>query len=93
MTDFSDGDWVEGAARWWWKYVLPSPAWFWQAVLSSVRSVEPVPQPWLQQVTGEVLEGVAMLHAATRADETSARRLKTEAIEKVNQALRAVRQA
>ncbi len=93
MADFSDGDWVEGAAKWWWKYVFPSPASFWQAVLSSIRRVEPDPAPWLQHVTGGVLEGVAMLHAAGRADEASATRLKSEAIERINQALGAVRQA
>ncbi len=66
MADFSAGDWVEGAAKWWWKYVLPNQASFWQVVLSSIKSLEPVPNPWLQQVTGGVLEGVAMLHAAAR---------------------------
>ncbi|HEY2476570.1 MAG TPA: hypothetical protein VGI19_17450 [Candidatus Cybelea sp.] len=91
MTDFNDGDWVEGAAKWWWKYVLPNPASFWQAVLANI-SVERVSQG-LQQVTGGVLEGVAMLHAAARADEASARRLNAEAIEKINQALGGARRA
>ena len=92
MADFNDGDWIEGAVRWWWKYVIPNPASFWQAVLSQI-SLEPVPQPWLQRVTGGVMEGVAMLHAASRADAASAGRLKAEARDRIQQALGEVERA
>ena len=89
MAQLNEGDWVEGAPQWWWKYVIPNPASFWQAVLSIV-AMEPDPHPWLQRVTGGVLEGVAMLHAASRVDEATAGRLKSEASEKIRQSLEAV---
>lgn len=36
-----------------------------------LQDAKPVKQPWLQRVTGEV-EGLAMLHSATRADQVQA---------------------
>src|SRR5215469_9207492 len=63
----NDGNWVEGAPRWW-KYVFPTPE---DLRLTVLTGHEPVKQPWLQSVTGEV-EGLAMLHSATRADQVRA---------------------
>jgi hypothetical protein len=90
MAEVNEGDWVEGAPKWWWKYVFPIPETLWLAVLARV---EPVPQPWLQKVTGEVLEGLAMLHAAARAGEATGERLRGEAVAKINQAVAGIRQA
>ena len=89
MAELNDGDWVEGAPKWWWKYVFPNPERFWLQIIS----LEPEPAPWLQRVTGEVLEGLAMLHAASRATEdATVARLKSEAVSKISQAVAAVRQ-
>jgi hypothetical protein len=83
-----DGDWVEGAAKWWWKYVLPEQSSFWTEVLAA--AVDPVPVPWLQGATGQVLEALAMLHASTRANSADGERLRTEAVAKIQQAVAAV---
>ena len=89
MAEVNEGDWVEGAPKWWWKYVFPIPETLWLAVLTRV---EPVPNPWLQKVTGEVLEGLAMLHAAARADQATSLKLKNEAAAKISQAIGGIRQ-
>ncbi len=91
MAQLNAGDdWVEGTPKWWWKYVFPNRETLWLAVLTKV---EPDPVPWLQRVTGEVLEGLVMLHAAARADQAMAERLRSEAIVKINQALAGIRMA
>jgi hypothetical protein len=108
MAEVNEGDWVEGAPKWWWKYVFPTPETLWLAVLNRVEPgpipwlqrvtgevlnrVEPVPQPWLQSVTGEILEGLAMLHAAARADQATSLKLKSEAVAKISQAVGGIQQ-
>ena|SRR5579863_2373663 len=100
MAELNEGDWVEGAPKWWWKYVFPTPESFWSRIVAGLdptpipwrQGVDPVPQPWLQRVTGEVLEGIVMLHASARAGEAG-ERLRSEAVAKINQAVGGVRQA
>ncbi len=87
----SDGDWVEGEVKWWWKYVFPRREQFWLNIL--VQRLDPQPDPWLQAVTGEILEGVAMLHAAARiGDEAIKSRLKNEAANKIADAAKSLQQ-
>jgi hypothetical protein len=90
MADANDGDWGEGVPIWFSKYVFPNRETFWLAVL---ERLEPVPLPWLQKVNGEVLEGLVMLHAAARADQATAERLKSEAVAKINQSVGGIGQA
>ena len=80
----SDGDYIEGTVQWWWKYVLPNREQMWLAVLTSR---EPDPHPWLRKATGEVLEGLVMLHAAARADQAAGNRLRSEAVERIHEAV------
>ena len=47
-----DGDWVEGEPKWWWKYVFPAKAQFWQ-VLAGMKA-EPHPEPMLDAVATEI---------------------------------------
>jgi hypothetical protein len=49
--------------------------------------------PWLQSVTGEVLEGLAMLRAAARADQAATARLRSEAAAKISRAVAGIPQA
>ncbi|HZP66152.1 MAG TPA: hypothetical protein VFB32_07575 [Rudaea sp.] len=93
MSDVNDGDWVVGEPKWWWKYVMPQEAWFWEAVLvARSRAQDPEPSPWLQAVSAKVLEGLAMLNAAARAATSAeASKLKTEAAAMINKAVAAVR--
>ena len=86
----NDGDWIEGVPKWWWKYVFPTPETFWLTVF---RGQDPVPQPWLQRVTGELLEGVVMLHAAAHADQAASERLRSEAAAKISRAVTGIPQA
>ena len=91
----NDGDWVEGTPKWWWKYVFPTFDTFYLAVLreQGIGGQDPVPLPWLQRVTGEVLEGVVMLHAAAHADQAASERLRSEAAAKIRQAVTGIQQA
>jgi len=79
-----DGNWAEGVPRQMLKYVFPTAAQFW---LTALVSMERVPTPSLQLVTGEVLEGLVMLHAAARADHSTGERFTAEAVAKIHQAL------
>ena len=55
--------------------------------LEVLANLEPVPQPWLQTATGEVLEGLTMLHAAARADEAAGERLRSEGVARIHHAV------
>ena len=88
-----DGDWVEGPPQWWWKYVFPTRGRFWAAMLTAkIHDAEdPIPDPWLQRVTADILEGLAILHAAaTVGDVAASARLKEEAVQKINRAVRVI---
>jgi hypothetical protein len=54
---------------------------------------EPVRQPWLQRVTGEVAEGLAMLHASAHADQAASVRLRSEAAAKISEAVAGIPQS
>jgi len=92
MSNVNEGDWVEGEPKWWWKYVMPSESVFWAAVLAAKsRGATPEPAPWLQGVSGQIMDGLAMLNAAARighADEAA--KLKQEATTKISRAVAAV---
>ena len=87
----NDGDWVEGEAKWWWKFVIPQKVWFWSALLQNIRS-GPSPEPWVQATTGEILEAAVMLHAAARAtDKEQKATLHKEAAQKLDGVVAAIR--
>ena len=92
-----DGDWVEGVPKLVWKYVFPSQETFYLTVLTSTlaTTIEPEPdrQTWRQRVTGEVLEGLVMLHAAIRAGEVDGERLRSEAVERIYHAVARIQRA
>jgi len=92
MSNVNEGDWVEGEPKWWWKYVMPSESVFWAAVFAAKnRRSEPEPSPWLQSVSGQVMDGLAMLNAAARIGKTDeAAKLKKEATAKITRAVAAV---
>jgi hypothetical protein len=93
MMALGDGDWVEGAPQWWWKYVFPSRERFWLSILTPKFSqvADPQPEPWFQGVSAEILEGLVMLHAAATVPEEAVRvRLKEEAAQKLTQAVQAI---
>lgn len=95
----NEGDWVEGKPRWWWKYVFPAPIRFWISALNEklakdkkVVNLDPDPEPWLEGVTAEILESLTMLHTSTTVrEEGVSQRLKEEAVEKINSALKTVK--
>ena len=90
----NEGDWVEGAPQWWWKYVFPVRVQFWSTLLAErVKRVrtDPEPHPWKEQVLGELLEATAMLHAMSGIDVAVDERLKGEAKTKIVLAVRAIR--
>jgi len=92
MSNVNEGDWVEGEPKWWWKYVMPNESVFWVAVLAAKNRVaEPEPSPWLQDVSGQIMDGLAMLNAAARIGKSDdAARLKKEATTKISRAVEAV---
>jgi hypothetical protein len=47
-----DGDWVEGEAQWWWKYVFPARERFWAMIQANA---DPIPDPWRQSI-GQISE-------------------------------------
>lgn len=86
----NDGDWVEGAVQWWWKYVLPSREIFWTNVIARVSELGPSPDPWREQV-GEILAGIAMLRSSAKvSDRAVAEKLSKESISKINGAVEAL---
>jgi hypothetical protein len=86
------GDWVEGEPKWWWKYVFPVRDRFWAQFIAS--RFEPSPVPWVQSVSAEVLEGVAMIRAsATVTDKKVSRRLSEEGVKKIAEATKLVQHA
>jgi len=92
MSNVNEGDWVEGEPKWWLKYVMPSESVFWAAVLAAKgRVAEPEPSPWLQGVSGQIMDGLAMLNAAARIGKSDeAAKLKKEAAVKIARAVEAV---
>ena len=88
----NDGDWVEGAEKWWWKYVFPEQGSLWQTVIEAKSTVaEPEPSPWRQQI-GELLAAVVMLQAASRVQERGiAEKLGKEAIHNINATAQALK--
>jgi hypothetical protein len=92
MAQVNEGDWVEGEVKWWWKYVFPAKAQFWQ--LLAVIKAEPHPDPWFQAFSGQVQEALAMVNASTSImDKEAGARLKHEGVEKIAKALSSVRNA
>jgi hypothetical protein len=71
---------------------MPNESAFWAAVLAAKsRAADPEPSPWLQGVSGQIMDGLAMLNAAARigqADEAA--KLKREATAKITRAVAAV---
>jgi hypothetical protein len=81
------GDWVEGTPKWWWKYVFPTPDTLWRAV-SQAAVLGPRPEPWRQQ-TGAILQAAVMLQASAAVkDRSAAAKLKGEAINNINGAVK-----
>lgn len=93
----SEGYWIEGEPQWWWKYVFPPKIRVWLLILNEKWAkdknfAEPEPDPWLEGVTAEILESLTMLHTATTVrEEAVSKRLKQEAVAKINSALKVVR--
>ena len=78
-------DWPEGQPQWWWKYVYPARDLFWSQLLAA--NLGPVPDPWLQSFTADVLEGVAMIRASGVQNDPEIRaRLKEEGLKKISHA-------
>jgi hypothetical protein len=92
QASVNDGDWVDGAVQWWWKYVFPIRHKFWAVLVDerATRVADPTPDPWKELVLGDLLEATAMLSAVPGADATVAARLKTEAKAKLARATRAI---
>jgi len=92
-----NGLFVEGKPQWWWKYVFPEKTTFWLSVLNAKLAQEqkvadPDPNPWLQELTAEILESLTMLHSsATIREEAVSQRLKEEAVTKIRSALETVK--
>jgi hypothetical protein len=87
---YQGDDWgLEGTPKWWWKYVIPNPESFYAQVLAqAARAYDPEPSPWLQRASGEVMEGLAMFHAAARmGDREGSARLKSEAFARLSRAV------
>jgi hypothetical protein len=83
QSTISDGDWVEGEVKWWWKYVFPAASNLWRAVLQASSDV-PDPSPWRQQI-GRLLESIVMLQASSKvSDRDVAEKLSKEAIHNIN---------
>ncbi len=81
------GDWVEGTPKWWWKYVFPTPDSLWRAV-SLAAVLGPVPDPWRQQI-GAILQAAVMLQtSAAVKDRAAAAKLRNEAINNINGAVK-----
>ena len=80
----NEGDWVEGEPQWWWKYVFPARSRLWASLLA--EHVTPHPQPWREEVLGDVLEAAVLINAAARADDEVSERLKEEARAKLSRA-------
>lgn len=84
----SDAGWPEGRPQWWWKYVFPSEKQFWLSILASKFQVaDPHPDPWLEAVTTDILQGLVMLQGTSTVDEADVSRLKREAVDKINLAV------
>jgi hypothetical protein len=78
------GDWVEGEPRWWWKYVYPAREQFWAELVARISNAGPSPDPWIQSLTADVLEGVAMIHASGRTtDRKVVSQLRHEGLKKI----------
>jgi hypothetical protein len=88
----NEGDWVEGAPQWWWKYVFPARLKFWSRMLAErvATAGDPSPDPWKEQVIGGLLEAAVMLSAVPGADASVATKLKGEAKTKIALATRAI---
>jgi len=81
------GDWVEGTPKWWWKYVFPTPDTLWRAV-SQAAVLGPQPDPWRQQI-GAILQAAVMLQtSAAVKDRATAAKLRSEAINNINGAVK-----
>ena len=81
------GDWVEGTPKWWWKYVFPTPDKLWQTV-SLAAVLGPSPDPWRQQI-GAILQAAVMLQTSGAVqDRAAASKLRNEAINNINGAVK-----
>lgn len=90
MASIEYDDWgLEGTPKWWWKYVMPNPEIFYSQLLAeAVRVSGPSPVPWLQRASSEVMEGLAMFHAAERMGQRDgSARLKQEAYARLSRAV------
>jgi hypothetical protein len=52
------GDWVEGSAQWWWKYVIPG-----------IFKADSITDPWNQGVISALLSAISMQEVARRMPE------------------------
>jgi hypothetical protein len=89
----NEGDWVEGAPKWWWIYVFPARNDFWRLILQPVK-MDPSPDPWLEATTADLLEAAVMLRAMAKVpDAGSKARVRKEVGEKIQGALQSLAKA
>jgi hypothetical protein len=89
----SEGDWVEGAPKWWWKYVFPARADFWRLILQTEK-MDPEPDPWIQATIADLLEAAVMVRAIVKAPDTESKvRIRKEVDEKIQGASQSVAKA
>jgi hypothetical protein len=95
-TSINDGDWIDGKVEWWWKYVIPSEASFWIAIVAQraqlLAGQDPQPAPW-RKAQSLASEAVAMLQAAENINDVNQRsRLLNEVAERLGAAGQALRE-
>ena len=85
----NERDWVEGDPQWWWKYVFPARSRLWAMLVADRFRIGagPLPDPWREQVLGDVLEAAALLQAINVVDEEVSARLKEEARARLSRAI------
>jgi hypothetical protein len=85
----NNGEWVEGQPQWWWKYVFPQRSRFWLSLLSDLvdERAGPQPEPWVEELTSGVLEGLVMLQGVAHVqDEAQRISLRETALQKIRSA-------
>jgi hypothetical protein len=86
----NEGDWVEGAPQWWWRYVLPAQEEFWRLIAYGGPDTDPTPDPW-KQASISLLEAVVLVCGISRTAERDAKtRLHQEAVQKLQSASKAL---
>jgi hypothetical protein len=89
----NEGDWVEGAPKWWWIYVFPARSDFWRLLLRPEK-MGPEPDPWAQEITADLPEAAVMVPAIAKVpDAESKARLRKEIDAKIQGALQSLAKA